>query len=312
MGAKEIPVYLLIGFLDAGITTFLNGILEDGFARETPTLLLSCEEGEVDYEPNAADKLTLVTVEDESALTPAFLRELEARHQPGQVIIEYNGMWPLGPLLEEKLPEHWIVYQTLSFVAAPTFELYAKNMGQLMMEKLIRTNLLVFNRCTEELKLALRQRNLRLVNRRADIFLEDESGQSEDYQDGSVCPFDLSQPVIEIADEDFGLFYVDATDHPDRWDGKQLRLRLVMCRSEKLPGEYVPGRFAMVCCEKDVAFLALVARGELLSQYETRQWLKVRATVRAQEHPAYGGLGPVLMVTAAAPCDRPANEVVNV
>ena len=42
----DIPVYLITGFLDAGKTDFINGILKDGFAAEDRTLLLCCEEGE--------------------------------------------------------------------------------------------------------------------------------------------------------------------------------------------------------------------------------------------------------------------------
>ena len=42
----DIPVYLIAGFLDAGKTEFINGILRDGFAAEDRTLLLCCEEGE--------------------------------------------------------------------------------------------------------------------------------------------------------------------------------------------------------------------------------------------------------------------------
>ena len=38
---REIPVYLIIGFLDSGKTQFINGILEEGFSREDRTLLLS-------------------------------------------------------------------------------------------------------------------------------------------------------------------------------------------------------------------------------------------------------------------------------
>ena len=30
----DIPVYLIAGFLDAGKTNFINGILKDGFAAE--------------------------------------------------------------------------------------------------------------------------------------------------------------------------------------------------------------------------------------------------------------------------------------
>ena len=36
----DIPVYLIAGFLDGGKTEFINGILEDGFAREDKTLLI--------------------------------------------------------------------------------------------------------------------------------------------------------------------------------------------------------------------------------------------------------------------------------
>ena len=41
----DIPVYLIAGFLDAGKTRFINGILRDGFAAEDRTLLLRCEGG---------------------------------------------------------------------------------------------------------------------------------------------------------------------------------------------------------------------------------------------------------------------------
>ena len=37
---KVYPVYLIAGFLDSGKTSFINGILSDGFAMEDHTLLL--------------------------------------------------------------------------------------------------------------------------------------------------------------------------------------------------------------------------------------------------------------------------------
>ena len=33
----DIPVYLVAGFLDSGKTNFINGVLEDGFARQDKT-----------------------------------------------------------------------------------------------------------------------------------------------------------------------------------------------------------------------------------------------------------------------------------
>ena len=157
----DIPVYLVAGFLDAGKTNFINGILEDGFAREDKTLLLCCEEGEEEYEKKALDNVTVVTVDDEDELTADFCRELEKKYRPKQVLIEYNGMWQMEKLYRDVLPANWVLYQIMTFVQAPTFELFVKNMGQLMMEKITNADMLVFNRCTPELKEALRARNLR-------------------------------------------------------------------------------------------------------------------------------------------------------
>ena len=288
----DIPVYLITGFLDAGKTNFINGILEDGFARQERTLLLRCEEGDETYNPKALDNVTVVEIEDEADLTCSHMKSLEKKYRPRQVLIEYNGMWQLERLYRDVLPANWVLYQIMTFVEASTFELYARNMGQLMMEKILNADLLVFNRCTPELRDSLRQRNLRMVNRRADIYLENEDGSSEDYLTGDECPFDLDQPVIDIPDEDFGIWYVDAMDNPDRYDGKEVHMKLLMCHSQKYPGVHCPGRFAMVCCENDVQFLGLVAQGAGLEDYSNRDWVEVTARMAAEDHDAYRGKGP--------------------
>ncbi|MCI9121040.1 MAG: hypothetical protein HFG00_05880 [Oscillibacter sp.] len=307
----DIPVYLITGFLDAGKTNFINGILEDGFARQERTLLLRCEEGDETYNPKALDNVTVVEIEDEADLTCSHMKSLEKKYRPRQVLIEYNGMWQLERLYRDVLPANWVLYQIMTFVEASTFELYARNMGQLMMEKILNADLLVFNRCTPELRDSLRQRNLRMVNRRADIYLENEDGSSEDYLTGDECPFDLDQPVIDIPDEDFGIWYVDAMDNPDRYDGKEVHMKLLMCHSQKYPGVHCPGRFAMVCCENDVQFLGLVAQGAGLEDYSNRDWVEVTARMAAEDHDAYRGKGPVMHVLTIAPCQKPAQETVT-
>ena len=307
----DIPVYLIAGFLDAGKTNFINGILEDGFARQDRTLLLCCEEGEEEYNPKALDNVTVITIEDEEELKCSYLKELEKKYRPQQVLIEYNGMWQMERLYREVLPANWVLYQIMTMVEASTFDLYAKNMGQLMMEKITNADMLVFNRCTPELRDSLRKRNLRMVNRRADIFLENVDGSSEDYLTGDECPFDLSQDVIDIPDDDFGVWYVDVMDHPDRYDGKLVHMKLIMCHSKKYPGIHCPGRFAMVCCENDIQFLGLIAKGDTLDQYENRDWIEVTARMSAEKHKAYKGVGPVMNVLSVAPCEKPAQEVVT-
>ena len=100
----DIPVYLIAGFLDGGKTNFINGILEDGFAREDRTLLLCCEEGEEEYNPRALDNVTVVTVDEEKDLTCSFLKECEKKYRPRQVLIEYNGMWQMERLYRVLFP----------------------------------------------------------------------------------------------------------------------------------------------------------------------------------------------------------------
>ena len=308
----EIPVYLFAGFLDAGKTNFINGILSDGFAAEDRTLLIRCEQGEEEYDPALLRNVTVVDVEDEDELKMSLLKKLEKQYKPAQVLIEYNGMWPLPRLEQEVLPSNWILYQIMTIVEASTFDAYARNMGQLMMEKLISADMIVFNRCDENLRASLRRRNLRMVNRRASIYLENLDGTSDDYDDGSLCPFDLSQPVIHIPDDDFGIFYVDAMEHTERWVGKTIQAKMVMCHIAKYPGFAAPGRFAMLCCEKDVSFLGMVAKGDHLDDFETRDWVELTAKIDTIEHELYGGQsGPLLEVESISAAEKPAQEVVT-
>ena len=307
----DIPVYLIAGFLDGGKTNFINGILEDGFAREGRTLLICCEEGEEEYDPRFLQNVTVVTVEDEEDLKCSWLKELEKQYKPSQVLIEYNGMWQMERLYREVLPANWVLHQIMTFVKADTFELYAKNMGQLMMEKVINADLLVFNRATPDVAAALRERNLRMVNRQADMYIEFTDGTNEDYINDDTPPFDMEQEVIEIPDDDYGVWFVDAMDHPDRYDGRMVRVKLVMCHSQKYPGIHCPGRFVMTCCENDITFYGLIARGEGLEQYENRDWVEVTARMGVEEHVAYDGPGPVMHVLSIAPAEKAAQEVVT-
>ena len=66
-----------------------------------------------------------------------------------------------------------------------------------------------------------------------------------------------------------------------------------MCIRDRFKGVHCPGRFAMVCCENDMQFLALVAKGEGLERFKNRQWVEITATVKKEANDAYQGEGPV-------------------
>lgn len=305
------PVYLIAGFLDSGKTSFINGILADGFALEDRTMLLRCEEGEIEYDPKVLRNVTVVAVEDQEQLTPAFLEAERQKCGAVQIIVEYNGMWQIQDFYVNAMPQNWALYQIIAAVEGPTFETYAKNMASLMMEKLRNADMICINRCTDQLCTALRQKNLRLVNRRADIYLEKEDGESEDYMDGTVSAFDLSAPEIRISDEDYGLWYVEIMDNPQMYEGKTVVFRAMMCKPPQYGRYFTPGRFAMVCCAEDMTFLAVACIGWDVSGIPERTWVEVTAQARVEHWDPYQGDGPVLHVSKVVPCEKPQEDVVQ-
>lgn len=309
--AMDIPVYLIAGFLDSGKTSFINGVLMDDFASQGRTLLISCEDGEEEYNKKYLKNVTVISLDEEDELNTQFILDLEKKYRPTQVIMEFNGMWSLARLATEVLPDNWILYQIVTFVQASTFEVYAANMGQIMMEKIQNADMIIFNRCTPELKTALRKRNLRMVNRRAEIYLENMDGTSENYLTGNETPFDMTKEVIDVPDDDYGVWFVDAMDHPERYAGKKVHMKMVVCHSKQLPGVCCPGRFAMVCCAEDVTFLGVVAKGDELKKYKNHDWIEVTAEIKVEKHRAYRGKGPVLYMLDVKPCEKLKNDIVS-
>ncbi len=313
MPAEPIPVYLIAGFLDGGKTNFISPMLTGkDFTAGERTLLVVTEEGEEEYDLEAlqAHNVACAVIEGEEDFNRDTLIALDEKYHPSQIVLEYNGMWQIATC-QDAFPEHWQLYQIVTVVEAPSFNTYAKNMASLMMEKLRLADLIVFNRCTDELAPMLRQRNIKLLNRRAEIYLEYSGERMEEYDDGSVCPFDLSQPVLDLSDADYGFWYTDCMDKPDRYDGKMVRFRGMVAQSPKFPrGSYAVGRFAMVCCAQDTAFLGMLCYGPEQKKLVNKDWVEVTARVRIKKLRILGGEGPVLYTTDVKKVPAPADTMV--
>lgn len=313
MAAEPIPVYLIAGFLDSGKTNFIAPMLSgDDFTAGERTLLVVCEEGEEEYDLDTlrVHNVAAECIDGEEDFTKERLTALDAKYHPSQVVLEYNGMWQIATC-QDVFPENWTLYQIVTTVESPTFNAYAKNMASLMMEKLRLADLIVFNRCTDELAPVLRQRNIKLLNRRAEIYLEYDGERMEEYDDGSVCPFDLSQPVLDLSDADYGFWYTDCMDKPERYEGKLVRFRGMVAQSPKFPrGSYAVGRFAMVCCAQDTAFLGMLCYGPEQKRLKNKDWVEVTARVRIKNLRILGGEGPVLYTTDVHVAPAPEDTMV--
>ena len=314
MAREPIPVYMICGFLDAGKTNFIAPMLTgEEFTEDERTLLLVCEEGEEEYDTEALGKHNVVPIflEGKEDLTLSRMEALEAEYRPTQIVVEYNGMWQIAEAVPA-FPRHWDLYQIVTIVESPTFNSYAKNMASLMMEKLREADLIVFNRCTDELAEVLRQRNLKMLNRRAEMYLEyaGDEDRMENFDNG-LCPFDLSVPVLELSDDDYGFWYTDCMDNPERYAGKTVKFRGIVAQSPKFPhGMYAAGRFGMVCCAEDTAFLGMLCSGPEHKQLKTKDWVEITAKVRLKNLKLLGGEGPVLYTTNVTPCAAPADPLI--
>ena len=136
------PVYMINGFLESGKSEFISYTIAQPYfqSRET-TLLIVCEEGEVEYDEKVLKKARTVCeyIEDQEDFTPARLMELEKKHKPGRIIIEWNGMWNYK---EIKLPWHWKIEQQITTIDGSTFQMYYANMRSLLAEMLRKSELI--------------------------------------------------------------------------------------------------------------------------------------------------------------------------
>lgn len=290
-------VYLMTGFLDSGKTQFLKFTLEqDYFQIEGKTLLLLCEEGEEEYNPMEMLKYGVVIekAEDQDELTEEFLEELNRRHEPDRVVIEYNGMWKVSDFENMKLPAGWEIEQKLTTVDASTFQMYLTNLKPLFVEMVRGAELVLFNRCEDIKPLAGYRRSVKVVSPQAEVIFEDEQGEIENIFEDDV-PYDLKAPVIRIAREDYGIWYVDMMENPDRYKGKTVEFTAKVLKPRGFPSKvFLPGRMAMTCCADDTTFLGYVCRSAYAPKLKAGQWVTVQAKVRYANVSVYQGEGPVL------------------
>ena len=306
------PVYLFTGFLEAGKTKFIQETLEDKrFCNGERTLLLLCEEGIEEYAPEqfASDTVKIRVIEDQSELTQENLKRFAKETRAERVVIEYNGMWMLD-LLYNAMPENWIVYQEFMFADARSFVSYNNNMRQLVYDKLKSCELVVFNRYSAAIDKMELHKIVRGASRRSDIAYEYAGGQVEydDIQD--PLPFDVNAPIIEIADEDYALWYRDLSEDPKKYEDKTVRFKCKTVVRKRLPPEcFVVGRHLMTCCVNDIQFAGLVCQWKNADSIEDETWIVLTAKINFKFHRAYGKKGPVLTFIEANPSAAPAQEV---
>ena len=294
---QQIPVYAFTGFLDSGKTKFIQETLEDErFNAGERTLLLIFEEGEAEYDISTyPHKNVYLEVLDQQTVTTKELQALQKKYKAQRIVVECNGMQLVGDLYT-RFPEGWVVAQEVMFADSTTFIAYNANMRNLVMDKLVGAQMVVFNRLEKGQDTMPFHKIARAANRRIDILYDYTDGTTafDDVED--PLPFDINASVINVKDEDYALWYRDVTEEPQKYDGKTVRFKgqVAMLRREK-NGMFAPGRFVMTCCADDIQFCGIPCKYVGAKGLESRSWVMVEAKIAAERHPLYQGeLGPVL------------------
>lgn len=294
---QQIPVYVFTGFLDSGKTRFIQETLEDPrFNAGERTLLLVFEEGEEEYDFSAyPQKNVYLEVLDQQTVTTKQMQALARKYKAERVVAELNGMQMVGDLYM-RFPEEWAVAQEVMFADSTTVMAYNANMRNLVMDKLVGAQMVVFNRVKPGEDTMPLHKLARAANRRIDILYDYTDGTTSFDDVVDPLPFDINAPVITINDEDFALWYRDVTEEPQKYDGKKVRFKgqVAMLRKEK-NSMFAPGRFVMTCCAEDIQFCGIPCRYPGSGSLQSRAWVMVTAKISAEKHALYkGDVGPVL------------------
>ena len=305
------PVYIITGFLESGKTKFISEMLADeGFSEGERTLLLCCEEGEEEYDSKLLHRTNTVLEPLDEPEDLEKLVELDEKYRPERVIIEYNSTWLLQALYSAKKPESWDLAQIITLVDSTTFEIYLKNMRSFMADGLTEADLVIFNRCTEETTKSPYRRTVLAMNNTARIFFENTDGSMDDGVSDEDLPYDVSAKIIEISDTQFGVFYLDAMEHPDRYDGKTIHVKGRAFRMNGMPkGCFVFGRHAMTCCVDDIGGIGYLCKadGELPKK---DAWIMLTAKVEASFSPIHNRDAIILIAQTINPPKPPEEELV--
>lgn len=310
---KEIPVFIFMGFLESGKTKFIEDTLIDkNFTEGDKALLIVTEEGIEEYDEDELKKrnIDIVYLEDEDINTDKLL-DLQDEYNPESVFIEYNGMWQLDKLFSIRVPKGWTIVQVITLIDATTFTVYNNNMKSLMQEHIQNGDMVVFNRCTDDSDINTMRMAVKTSNRRAQIVFENVNGQASIDQGEIEIPYDMDADIIEIEDDDYGIFYIDASDNPEKYEGKVVKFKGQVYLPPQYKGKaFVPGRFAMTCCADDITFLGFKCVSLETPNMKDREWVTVTAKIKKEFYQEFNGDGPVLYAQKIEKASKPSEEVV--
>ena len=270
---------------------------QEYFRTDGNTLLIVCEEGEEEYDEGLLESThtTVKYIDDINDLTLQKMEELTKEVNPERILIEWNGLWEQDKL---EIPNIWFINQMITIFDTSTLDLYIKNKDlKAYMGKMLRNSeLVICNRADDidEDTLSAYHLQIKAMAPNAEIIFEGEEG--EITGDFSInLPYDLDDARLVIKPEDYGVFYVDTMDRPEKYDGKEVEFTAQVVRPNGIDDDIlITGRRAMTCCEADIQFLGFVCKYKGAKNFKNKDWVKVKGKIKFEMNKQYRAKGPVI------------------
>ena len=303
-------IYFVNGFLEAGKTTFVKELLsQDYFDTGEKTLVLLCEDGSEEYTDDFCKEhhLKVEMIEDEEEFTEEKLKEVEEKTNPERIIIEFNGMW--NP--EHKL-DYWSGEQIMMIVIidASTFKLYLNNMKPYVKQQITNAYMTVFRSCDgKENRLASYRRSIRALNPQTNFVFKNKDGEMNPRLDEDL-PYNIQANRIDLTEESFGTFYVDAMEYVTRYKDKIVSFTGKIFKKRK--NTLLIGRKALTCCSEDLTMFAFICDARDVGEFNEYEWVRVDGQVKAEYFEKLQASIPVIQIIWIEKCQKPDQEVVEI
>lgn len=303
-------IYFVNGFLEAGKTTFIKELLsQDYFDTGEKTLIVLCEDGLEEYEDDFCREhnLTVEKIENEDAFIDEKLKEIEKKTSPDRIIIEFNGMW--NP--EYRL-DCWSEEQIMMIVIidATTFDLYLNNMKPYVRQQIMNAYMTVFRSCDgKENRLANYRRSIRALNPQTNFVFKNKDGEMNPRLEEDL-PYNIQAKGIELTEESFGIFYIDAMEYVNRYKDKAVAFTGKIFKKKE--NTLLIGRRALTCCSEDLTLFAFICDANDIDGFAEQEWVRVNGQVKVEYFEKLRASIPVIQIMWIERCKKPDQEILNI
>ena len=317
MASKQIPVYLFVGMLESGKTKFIQETMEDPqFDSGDKTLLLVCEEGEEEYDPDrfGFGGVTVEVLADKSELNAQNLERLAKKSGCGRVVIEYNGMWLLQDLADA-LPQNWVIYQCLATADGTTVKRRSRPMrATTPCARCCWTSCAPASCWSSTAR--KRSTTTKAASSSTSWCARPAAAVTSPMNSATVRSLtttsptrcrSTSRPRSSRSRRSFSAFSI--------WTAWTICRNTTARPCASLRRCARPRARARTCCVQDIQFVGFPCRYDAYKTLKQRDWITLTAKVNLKYHPIYKGqtpdsTGPVLTAVKVEPAEKPLDDVV--